>query len=320
MKQKIKKNILSFILTIVLFSSITVIASTLYSTSISVDPTNISGLDSNSTLDDAITGLYLKAATSTCPSGYKCYKTHGTPQVGDYVKMTPTSTSFRTDTTKTGYTSTQTLKTSELNLWRVIRVNGDGTIEMVSENVSSTDVYFRGQTGYKNLVGYLNEIAKQYENNKYTVGSRHMGYNGQTEYLIDTANTVDSTATTPPWTSDTNVSNTVESQGGGDALYQTDTNLVETAIGTLKAPNLSGSTSDYYLASRYYSYSSANYWYYNGRYINTSGALNSSDLYRYNSSFSAFTLFSSIRPIVVLKSGISYTEALGTMDDPFILE
>ena len=88
----------------VLFSSITVIASTIYSTSISVDTTNIRGLDSNSTLDDAITGLYLKAATSTCPSGYKCYKTHETPQVGDYVKMTPTSTSFTTDTAKTGYT------------------------------------------------------------------------------------------------------------------------------------------------------------------------------------------------------------------------
>ena len=28
----------------------------------------------------------------------------------------------------------------------------------------------------------------KYKNNKYTIGSRHMGYNGQTKYLTDTAN------------------------------------------------------------------------------------------------------------------------------------
>ncbi|MBP3461327.1 MAG: hypothetical protein J6K21_02845 [Bacilli bacterium] len=49
---------------------------------------------------------------------------------------------------------------------------------MVSENVSSTYVYFQGQTGYKNLVGYLNELASKYTNTKYVQSTRHMGYNG----------------------------------------------------------------------------------------------------------------------------------------------
>ena len=61
-----------------------------------------------------------------------------------------------------------------------------------------------------------------------------MGYNGQTEFLTDTANTVDSTSKTAPWTSSTG-SGTVESQGGGDLLYKTDVDLVKNALGTLKA-------------------------------------------------------------------------------------
>ena len=241
------------------------------------------------------------------------------PKVGDYVKMTPTATSFETEPEKTGYTDAQTINPSELNLWRVIRVNSDGTIEMVSEYVSSTSVYFEGQTGYKNFVGYLNEIAKQYENSKYTIDSRHMGYNGQTEYLTDTANTVDSTEATAPWTESTGAS-TVESEGGGDTLYETDTELVTEAIGTLKSTTASGSAASYWLASRYYNYSSSTKWYYYGRYIIASGALSKSNLYYCSSGFGANTRSYAVRPIVVLKSGISYTAARGTIDDPFILE
>lgn len=53
-------------------------------------------------------------------------------------------------------------------------------------------------TGYKNYVGYLNVLANQYQNSKYTIKARHMEYNGQTEYLTDTADIVDSTSTTAP--------------------------------------------------------------------------------------------------------------------------
>ena len=320
--KRIKKNIFGFIIGALLFTGISAYAlNKIYATDVDIDTTNISELNSGSTLKDALDGLYKKANSTDCPSGYKCFTKKSTPEVGDYIKMTPTSTSYTTDTSKTGYTSTQTINPSELDTWRVIKVNSDGTIEVVSENISSTAVYFRGQTGYKNLVGYLNELANQYQNTKYTIKARHMGYNGQTEYLTDTTNTVDSTATTAPWTCSTGRGcSPVESQGGGDTLYTNDTDLVKNAIGTLVASLKGGSASDYWLASRYYDYCSSSNWFYSGRSISSSGIIGSSyDLYLYNYGFYANSSYFRLRPILTLKSGISYTAVRGTSDDPFVL-
>ena len=318
--KRIRKNIFGFIIGALLFTGISVYAlNKIYATSVDVDTTNISELNSGSTLNDALNGLYKKTENTNCPSGYKCYTKKGTPEVGDYIKMKPTLTSYTTDTSKTGYTSTQTINPSELDTWRVIKVNSDGTIEVVSENISSKTVYFRGQTGYKNLVGYLNVLANQYQNSKYTIKARHMGYNGQTEYLTDTASTVDSTATTPPWTCYTGGScNPVESKGGGDTLYKNDTNLVKNAIGTLVASPKDGSAGYYWLASRYYDYNSSTSWSYYVRIINFSGSDNYGSLYRYYRGFSVYNYDNRLRPILTLKSGI-YTPALGTSDDPFVL-
>ena len=315
--KRIRKNIFGFIIGALLFTGISVYAvNTLHSKNLTVDTKNIDGLSGNVTVQSAIEDLYKK---EYCPSKYKCYKLHTTPQVGDYIKMKPTLTSYTTDTSKTGYTSTQTINPSELDTWRVIKVNSDGTIEVVSENISSKTVYFRGQTGYKNLVGYLNVLANQYQNSKYTIKARHMGYNGQTEYLTDTASTVDSTATTPPWTCYTGGScNPVESKGGGDTLYKNDTNLVKNAIGTLVASPKDGSAGYYWLASRYYDYNSSTSWSYYVRIINFSGSDNYGSLYRYYRGFSVYNYDNRLRPILTLKSGI-YTPALGTSDDPFVL-
>ena len=74
-------------------------------------------------------------------------------QIGQYVSMTPTSTSYKISKGLTGYSSDQTINPSELNLWRVIKKNEDGTIEMVSDSISSKYVYFNGQTGFLKLVG-----------------------------------------------------------------------------------------------------------------------------------------------------------------------
>ena len=317
----IKDYVFGFIIGALLFTGISVYAlNKIYATDVDIDTTNISELNSGSTLKDALDGLYKKANSTDCPSGYKCFTKKSTPEVGDYIKMTPTSTSYTTDTSKTGYTRTQTINPNELDIWRVIKVNSDGTIEVVSENISSTAVYFKGQTGYKNLVGYLNELANQYQNTKYTIKARHMGYNGQTEYLTDTANTVDSTATTPPWNCSTGGScSPVESQGGGDTLYTNDTDLVKNAIGTLKASTKGGSASTYWLASRYYRYDSSSFWYYSGRLIGSSGSINDYNLYYYSRGFSVYSSNFRLRPILTLKSGISYTAVRGTSDDPFVL-
>ncbi len=265
-----------------------------------------SGLSSTN-VQDALDELYGKS----CPDGYVCLKKKNTLALGDYVKMAPTKSSYTTDASKTGYTGTQTINPQELNLWRVIKLNDDGTVEMISEHVSSVEVYFRGQTGYQNFVGYLNVLASQYENSTYTKGSRYFGYNGQTEYITDT-----SKFTNPaPWTSSTG-SSTVESQGGGDELYTTDYNLINTVLGTRVATKLGGSNASYWVASRYYDYSSSSTYSWRDRNVLTSGSLSNSSLYFYNSSsFNTSTISESLRPIVVLKSGLKYS-GVGTKNYP----
>ena len=251
-------------------------------------------------------------AGSSCPSGYLCFQKKTTLALGDYVSMTPTKSSYTTDKSKTGYSSTQTINPQELNLWRVISINDDGTVEMISEHVSSTEVYFKGKTGYQNFVGYLNVLASQYENSTYTKRSRYFGYNGQTEYITDT-----SKFTNPaPWTSSTG-SSTAESQGGGDTLYQKDYNLINTVLGTKIATKLNGSRGGYWMASRYYYYLSSTSYRWIGRSMNASGSNYSGNLlYDYSSSrFHAYNGVNSLRPIVVLKSGLKY-EGVGTEDYP----
>ena len=232
--------------------------------------------------------------------------------LGDYVSMTPTKSSYTTDTSMTGYERAQTINPQELNLWRVIKLNDDGTVEMISEHVSSTSVYFMGQTGYQNFVGYLNVLASQYENSTYTSGSRYFGYNGQTEYITDT-----SQFTNPaPWTCSTGEScNPVESQGGGDALYQADYDLITTVLGIRIATKPGDSSaSGYWMTSRKYDYISSTSYGWDVRCIdrNGYGAVNYFGLYEYfRSKFGITGKDLSLRPIVVLKSGLKYS-GLGT--------
>ncbi len=245
-----------------------------------------------------------------------------TLSLGDYVSYTPSKTSYTTVKTYTGYTTTQTIKPNELNLWRVISLNDDGTVDIISEYVSSTTVYFGGQTGYQNFVGYLNVLASQYENSTYTVGSRHFGYSGQTlsitsnKYFVNPA----------PWTCSTGGACTptpdhYEIYGGGDAGYLTDYDLVYDALNTRVAKKVGTSTATaYWMASRYYYYSSATYYGWSGRNVKTNGAVdNSLYLYRYNSSsFSASYYGNALRPIVTLKAGLTYTGS-GTSSSPWVI-
>ncbi len=249
--------------------------------------------------------------------GTVTFKTDNSQSIslGSYVKMTPTKSSYTTDTSKTGYTEAQTINPQELNLWRVISLNDDGTVEVVSEYVSSTSIYFEGQTGYQNLVGYLNVLASQYENSTYTKSSRHFGYNGQTEYITDT-----SKFTNPaPWTCSTGGScNPVESQGGGDELYTKDYNLVKNVLGTTIASKPDGTAYYYWMASRYYNYSSTTNYIWNGWHVDTSGDVNYRNLYYYyRSRFYSYGDSRSLRPILTLKSELKYS-GNGTEDKPYV--
>jgi hypothetical protein len=310
MPKKVKK-IIYIIIGIAIGSIITLTlttnaASQLASSSVGYDNTN-SG-STKTTVKDAIDELYEKA--NICQNSTEF-------EVGDYVSMTPTKTSFTIPSTLTGYTSNQTINPSELNLWRVIKINDDNTVDMVSEYVSSMSVYFQGSTGYQNAIGTLNYIAKQYENEKYTVNSRYMGYNNQTEYITTSLTTSNS------GTSSTNSSTTSsqEAKGSGDTWYTTDTGLVKMATGSITAYSVSDKTTvnAYWLASRYYYYISSAYYFWSLRYVSTDGGIYYNHLYSFSSSgYSSESYNKTLRPIITLKSGIKAT-GTGTSEDPYVL-
>ncbi len=238
-------------------------------------------------------------------------------QIGDYVTMEPISTNFEIPSSLTGYvTEKQTINPSELTTWRIINIKEDETIEMISENISTDEVFFQGSTGYKNIVGTLNLIVKQYENNKYTINSRSIGYNGQTAFINDLLSRIKENK---PWDSAiATTDNSRELEGGGDILYQTDIDLVNKAVGTLEATKVGVSAnSQYWLASRYYEN-----FYFGGNAILNGGVTHAGRLY--TASYEDVTgdyykWTASVRPIVVLKSNIQTSGGTGAKESPWTL-
>ena len=213
-----------------------------------------------------------------------------------------------------------------MTLWRVIKKN-PCNVEVVSEYVSSTKVYFRETTGYANFVGGLNEIARQY-GNKYVSSARHMGYDGQTEYISDTSEfdgtkTPTYTTSTPSPISGTGQEYTLTSPGDlGDTLYLKDYLLVKNVYGNVKANKVGTTTATtYWLASRRFSYSSSDF-NFNGRCVNASGSLGYNNFRSYNASNSIWYDYDyhyAVRPILTLKSGITTSGGSGTSGDPYTL-
>ena len=310
MIKSLKKNLKVIIVTAVITATIT--GSIVYA----VSSSDVLYDNSNSTLEattvqGAIDELYEKS--QNCSSGKVI-----SLKTGDYVQMTPTKTSYTTDTSKTGYSSTQTINPSELNLWRVINVNSDGTYDAVSEYISSTAIYFNGETGYKNLVGYLNTLASQYANSNYTTATRYMGYNGQTQFMTSSLSTSTAgTSSTPALSGD---GQEYRSGAQGDTLYAKDYNLVNNALGTLVAKDVSDKSTAkvYWLSSRYYIYLNSSDYRWFGRYITTSGSWTFSDLRNYINGWHDYSPSYSLRPIITLKSTIQGS-GKGTSDEPYVL-
>lgn len=282
-----------------------------------------SGLTSTN-VQDALDELNAKAS--------KCTSTKF--NLGDYISLTPTSTSYTITTAMTGYTSDQTINPSELTLWRVVDIHCDGSVDMVSEYVSSTNVYFKGTTRYANYVGTLQTIAAQYAKPGYTIDTRMMGYGGQTSVITDTS-AFDGTSTTAPSTTRTGSPTTGTGQEylsgvTGDTLYLKDYQLVSnvyksdtstygsTGLKTYKVGTTTAT--DYWLASRSYIYDSSAGFYFCARNINSYGNLSVSSLrgylYIWNDGNNAYAL----RPILTLKSGVSVTSGSGTKNSPYILQ
>ena len=326
LKEKIKKVkfkdvvfcFLSFIICFLITGGITVGATSLI-TSREVSYNNgTSNLDSEN-VQDAIDELWINNGCVSSSSGTSF-------KVGDYISMTPTTSSYTTEPKYTGYDTTETINPKELNLWRVIRVNDDGTYDAVSEYVSSTKVTFKGKTGYQSFVGYLNVLASKYENRKYTVGSRIMGYNGQTEFISDTSY-FDGTSTKAgtEWTSSTSGTPAEEYLGRGDSLYTTDYELVKAAYGGTansyaKANKAGTSTATaYWLGSRFYIYSSSTRFNFNGWYVLSDGLVVRNCPRGYKSgSWNDYNNDYALRPIITLRSGLTAT-GNGTSDNPYVL-
>lgn len=269
----------------------------------------------DTTVQEKVDELIELSKNSECIDGTLCSKV----SVGDYISMTPTQTTYTILATDTGYDSNQTIKPSELKLWRVIDIRNDGTIEIVSEHISSASVYFNGKTGFVNFVGTLNTIASQYGNSSYTINSRHMGYNGQTSTITDV-----SKITNPaPWTLRTS-DNSNEKVGGGDMMYLYDasiyTGTVYKALGTLAATKPDGSTIYYWLASRDYIYHNPTDYGFIGRIVTGDGNVISIHLYHYyNTGWVSNKLGYAIRPILTLKPDITNFTGSGTSSDPWVL-
>lgn len=275
-------------------------------------------VDAYETMEKAFEAKMLVVSKATTDASKNLLSS--TVSLGDYIKMTPTSTSYEIDTTKTGYTGTNqaNLNPSELDTWRVIKINTDGTIEMVSEYVSSTEIYLGEKKGYQNMIGSLKEISQQYTNPKYVKETRLVGHNGQTEYLEDTPQL---NATTAPWVSKT-INNDNEIYGGGDILYMRDENLINQALNTLIAKKVDTKVENsYWVASRYYHYSTDSYWHFIGRMVTEDGQLLYSDSFYFflNGTLNGAFHKNPIRPILTLKSNITNFSGEGTAEQPYVL-
>lgn len=255
-------------------------------------------------------GDYIKMTPSPDTSSYEDVftgSTNGLPEAaGSLVYGTTSRNGYKVTKEKTGAKIDQVINPTELKLWRVIRINDDNSIDAVSEYTSSYPIYFGDDiesggnlTGYKNYVGVLNEIASQYENDNFTVGSRIAGYKEgcQTEYL----DSVDVDSNTPE-TKD----NDYESVGGGDVCYTEDLDLIYKSIGKYSAYGVgTKSITTYYLGSRYFKSTNTK----NIRYVWT---LPEYDKY--------LGTFGYIRPIITINGYLTDIQGDGTSSKPFLLQ
>ncbi len=231
----------------------------------------------------------------------------------------PFATSYTISKELTGYENDQTINPSELNLWRVLQINNDGTIDMISEYTSSNAITFKGEVGYKNSVGVLNDIASTYTNSKYTIGSRYPGYKGQTEFLSIDHLSKDSLSS--------------ESNGAGEhmtnGIHMNDLNLIQSVLnskltysvdqqGTENAPIT------YWLAGRNVQSPYIDSVYnldalFTIFFVRENGVIALRSMYGYGGTTGnrVFAGTNFIRPIVILKSNLSPEDGDGSINTPW---
>ena len=342
----IKKNIkviIAFILGLIA-SGVTVYAASgilFASSAVSFDNTRANLTKTNGdpveTVEEAVEALS-RNVTPTC--------SNSPFHLGDYISMTPTSTSYTPDNTITGLveydtqqgnpsgtTVSNTLNPSQLNVWRVIKINPDCTVEVVSEYASAASMKFAAKVGYQNFVYVLNETAKQYANTTYTLDPstapdgafRGVGYSNQTKKITDTTRLDDLTLgqVNGAWYKKGTAE---ESLGGGDLGYGKDLQLLNDAGVSIRVFSKGASVDDsafvkYWIASREYFWESADYWSFCIWYVMETDYLTSYTIfYGWKGVNFGYAMHeASFRPIVTLKPGLSIASGNGTESSHYTL-
>lgn len=85
-----------------------------------------------------------------------------TIKIGDYINYTydTVSEGYDLPTTQSGYTSNQTIAQTTGLKWRILNIQPNGTVDLISETVPNAAVYFQGALGYNNGVYLINDICK----------------------------------------------------------------------------------------------------------------------------------------------------------------
>lgn len=249
-------------------------------------------------------------------------------EVGDYFTLVPDAA---TASSSVMYISCNT-PTTDQTLWRVINVNNDKTVEAVSEYVSTNNASIAGRPdGYKDFVAGLQSIASKYAKSGYTIETRMFGFDGQTLSISDASEFTSNTSTTSTYSTPTPETGTGQEYSDGvfgDSLYLRDYQLVSAVYKTdpttygssgLIAYDKENTAKEYFMASRYYSWSRFAGKTFSARYIDTSGNIKSQYIVHYYSNWDYNSANYAVRPIITLRSGITIASGTGTKNDPFNL-
>ena len=299
--------------------------------------------ENNATETVTITGL---AILTTNRTGLK---------VGDYIAYNPdtagnymglgTSTSEKAGSSSNpaaGIPQDTTLK------WRVMNINDDGSVDLVSAAPIATNVYFQGSLGYNNGVLLLNDLCKsQYSNSTLGVTARSIDlediekkFNSTGINARNTYNNGNKTyGQTQTYTNNYSYTPDIYNHVGKTAAeeskdyYSTPTTATHSQKGTLEVQQtyyyfsntpasyfddstfhelIFGTGTAYWLASRYADCDSP-YANFGLRFVNSA---NLGGGYLFTSSSSTYIYNLRVRPVVSLGSNIKISTDGGTADAP----
>ena len=130
----------------------------------------------NGTYNFTVTGT-VNGETSTKTVSVTVNQYSSKYKIGDYVNYTyDTASSYSLSSTYSGDSSNQTIAQTTGLKWRILNIDeANGTVDLISENPTGTNVYFQGALGYHNGPYLMNAICEsQYSNSTLNVKARNI--------------------------------------------------------------------------------------------------------------------------------------------------